>query len=269
MPETGNNHLYRLSVQAGLNDCSFIVINDAAATCLSLHRFLYQSVSDDNERQKDLEGWLHKLRSKNAYHTVSQCCICLPSFTLVPSTVFHPETAAQLLKAVHPLGDLDEVYHFHLDSPELVCVYSIPQYLSQSLIKHYKHTQFYSIAIPILQRIIRLEGHTRALFFYWDQHLYLALARADQLLLCNAYKAPQFETALYFLFAALHQWQLNPMSLRLHISGQLQNIHLNLLCRYFPHILSLSDPEIALENDSLNLQHSLILHPLCASSEAY
>ena len=269
MPETGNNHLYRLSVQAGLNDCSFIVINDAAATCLSLHRFLYQSISDDNERQKDLEGWLRKLHSQNTRYAVSQCCVCTPSFTLVPSMVFNPDIASRLLKAVHPVGDLDEVYHYQLDTPDVVCIYSIPQYLSHSLIKHSKHTQFYSIAIPILRRIMRLEGHSRALFFYWNQHLYLALARANQLLLCNAYKAPQFADALYFLFAALHQWQLNPMSLRLHISGQLQNAHFNLLCRYFPHVLALSDPEIALNNDVLNLQHSLILHPLCALSEVY
>ena len=269
MPETGNKYSYRLSVQASQNDCSFIVINEVAATCLSLHHFLYPPGVDDNERQKDLEGWLRKIGARHPHFAESQCCVCAPSFTLVPSLVFSPDTAASLLKAVCPIGDLDEVSHYALGFNDMVCIYSVPQYLSQSFIKHHKHTQFYSIAVPILQKIRHLDGHSRALFFYWDQHLYLALAEADQILLCNAYKAAHFETALYYLFSALHQWQLNPMSLRLHISGQLQSAHTNLLCQYFPHVLSLSDPEITLYNDNLNLQHSLIFHPLCASSEAY
>ena len=236
---------------------------------MSLQHFLYQATLDDNERQKAFEGWLRKLSAQRRFYAVSQCCVCAPSFTLVPSKVFSPNTAASLLKAVYPIDDLDEVAHYSLEALDMVCIYSTPQYLSQSMIMHHKHTQFYSIAIPILQRIMRLEGHCRALFFYWDQHLYLALAREDQLLLCNAYKATQFETALYFLFAVLHQWQLNPVSLRLHVGGQLQNAHLNTLCRYFPHVLALSDPEISLDSDIHNLRYSMFLHPLCASSEAY
>jgi hypothetical protein len=43
-----------------------------------------------------------------------------------------------------------------------------------------------------------------------DGWLYLVIAQGRTLLLCNAYAAPDFTTAEYFIFLAMKKLQLNP-----------------------------------------------------------
>jgi hypothetical protein len=163
---------------------------------------------------------------------------------------------------------LDEVYFHSLPQFNAVCIYSIPNSITAPILKNQPATRLYSIAVPMIEMATHLYGHTRILFFYWNQCLYITLLKERQLLLCNAYHAPAFHTAFYFLFFVLQQWQLNPETLRLYIGGQISKENRQLLQHYFPLISPLCNQNIQLPSLEQTLQYSAMLHPICVSSEA-
>ena len=244
---------------------SFAVLDDAAALCRQLHYYTFSGTQDHNDIYAEMVSWSRKFPQLKSFYSSVQCVYCAPSFTFVPESVFVPDKAAAILQSIHPINDLDEVYFHALPHLGAICIYAIPNSITAPLLKSQPAASFYSIAIPLIQIAMPLYGHTRVLFFYRNQYLYLILIKEQQLLLCNAFHAPDFNTALYFLFFALHQWQLNPESLRLYISGQITKPNRQLLHNYFPIVSLLPQNAITLSSSEVTLQYSTILHPICAS----
>ncbi|MCL1974142.1 MAG: DUF3822 family protein [Bacteroidetes bacterium] len=267
--EVSRSTPYRLSIQADLNGFSFAVLDDATASCRMLHHHPLPVFTDYNELYTETALWCKKFLPTNVPYSLAHCSFCSPFFTLVPDTVFVPEKAAQILASIHHIHDLDEVYYYPLPPLKAVCIYSIPNALATPILKAVKKTRFYSVAIPLIKIATSLPGHTRVLFYPHQDYLYLGLVREQQLLLCNAYEAPQVNTALYFLFLALHQWQLNPESILLYLAGMCSKPLIQLLSRYFPRIISLTDNNFRLPSQEMNMQYSLMFHPIppCALSE--
>jgi len=259
---------YRLSIQADLSGFSFAILNDEAATCLQLLHHPFPNTQDHNDMYTEVVTCRQKYPQLKALFSSVQCVWCAPFFTLIPESAFIPDNAAAILQSVHTINDLDEIYFYPLQQFGAICIYSIPNSISAPLFKIQPAIRFYSIAVPMIQMTAPLYGHTRVLFFYRNQYLYLTLMKEKQLLLCNAYHAPEFTTALYFLFFALHQWQLNPESLCLYISGQISKQNRQLLHNYFPLIHFLSGDPFTLHSSEHTLLYNTILHSICASSEA-
>ena len=259
---------YRLSIQADLSGFSFAILDDNAAACLQLHHHPFPDNIDLNDLYSEAVAWRQKYPQLKSFFSSAQCVYCAPFFTLIPESAFVPEKAAAVLQSIHSINDLDEVYYHPLPQFSAICIYTVPSSITAPLLKSQSSIHFYSIAIPLIQMSIPLYGHTRVLFFYRNQHLYLTIMKDNQLLLCNAYHAPDFTTTLYYLFFALHQWQLNPESIRLYIGGQLTKEDRQLLHTYFPLVSILCEDSITFHSLEHNLLHSTILHPICASSEA-
>ena len=256
---------YRLSIQACLSGFSFAILDEAAALCRRLHCHTFSNPHDQDDVYTEMVMWCQRHLDLKYHYASAQCVYCSPSFSLVPESLFSPDKAAAILRSIHTINDLDEIHYHPLPQLGAICVFAIPNSITAPLLKSQPATQFYSIAVPLVQMATPLVGHTRILFFYQEQTLYLTLMRDQQLLLCNAFSAPEFNTALYFLFFVLHQWQLNPDSIRLYISGQITKQHRQILFNYFPLISVLSHEVISLPSLEETLQFSTILYPVCES----
>ena len=272
MPYTINKRIdlsrtsrYRLSIQAFLSGFSFAILDEAAARCHQLHCHAFSNTKDHNDVYSEAVLWCQKHPQLKYLYASAQCVYCAPTFTFVPESLFDPHKAAAILQSVYAINDLDEV-HFHpLPHIGATCIYAIPNSIIAPLLRQQPAIRFYSIAVPLIQMATPLYGHTRILYFYHDHFLYLTLMREQQLLLCNAYYAPDCNTALYFLFLVLQQWQLNPDSIRLYISGQLSKHHRQTLLHYFPLISILTHDAISLPSREHTLHYGTILHTVCAS----
>ena len=254
---------YRLSIHAFLNGFSFAVLDEAASLCRQLHYYAFSSPFDHNDVYTEMTTSCRNHSQLKYNYSTAQCVFCSPSFTLVPHSLFVPEKAAAILKSIHTINELDEVYFHDLPRLGVTCVYSIPNAITAPLLKNQPATRFFPIASSLIQMVTPLLGHTRILFFYWDSFLYLTLMKEQQLLLCNAFHAPDFHTALYFLFLVLHQWQLNPDSLRLYISGEITKQNRKMLHNYFPSVVILFHEAISLPNLEHTLRFGTILHHVC------
>ena len=69
-----------------------------------------------------------------------------------------------------------------------------------------------------------------------DGTLYLVIAQGRSLLLCNAFQAPDFTTAEYFIFMAMKKLQLNPEVSTICFRTPLSEEEEMSLYRYFKNV---------------------------------
>lgn len=86
---------------------------------------------------------------------------------------------------------------------------------------------------PMLIELQKLECHNRVIASYRDSLLTLVVSEDERLLLCNSFEAPDFTTAMYFIFSALKQFQINPEVTTIYFRNSLTHEQEMLVYRYF------------------------------------
>jgi len=143
-------------------------------------------------------------------------------FTLVPVNFFRPEAARDALAEVALLKEGDKVEYIRIPAYDAVLIYSISG----------------DAAAPpeifdILQELPSCPEYNKLLCSWKDGYLSLAIAQGKSLLLANAYKAPDFVTAQYFIFLAMKSLQLNPEVTTIRFRHALSAEQEMALYRYF------------------------------------
>ena len=123
-------------------------------------------------------------------------------FTLVPSRFFDPATARQALAEVIDLKEEDTVEHLEIPPYDAVLVYSVGEdsVVVDGTPEIYK----------LLMRLPDCPEYNKILCSFSEDHLFLAIAQGDNLMLANSYPVQDFTTAEYYIFLALKSLQLNP-----------------------------------------------------------
>lgn len=126
-----------------------------------------------------------------------------PKAVLVPSAFFSPEGARAALEDVVSLEPEDVVEYVEEPEYGAVMVYSIPfgGEEGSGLLPELHH---------VLGDLSRCAEYNKIVCSWGFGHLYMAVARGRNLLLCNVFEARDFTTAEYFIFLALSKLQLNP-----------------------------------------------------------
>ena len=143
-------------------------------------------------------------------------------FTLVPVNFFEPAAARQALADVAILKDGDKVDYKEIPAYSAVLVYSISGDATAP-------PEMFSI----LQELSSCPEYNKLLCSWRGGELSLAIAQGRSLLLANAYKAPDFVTAQYFIFLAMKSLQLNPEVTTIRFRHPLSAEQEMALYRYF------------------------------------
>ena len=88
----------------------------------------------------------------------------------------------------------------------------------------------------MLGAVLQLPDYNKILASYMDGTLYLVIAQGRSLLLCNAFQAPDFTTAEYFIFLAMKKLQLNPEVSTITFRTPLSEEDEMSLYRYFKNV---------------------------------
>lgn len=89
------------------------------------------------------------------------------------------------------------------------------------------------VIYDLLCKLPQIHDYNKVLFCVDGSVLHLAIGAGDKLLLANSYEAKDFTTALYFIFAALHDFQINPRMTTLYYKGDVAYENQELLFSYF------------------------------------
>jgi len=148
-------------------------------------------------------------------------------YTLVPKCFFNGD--AQLLSQVVEVSDSEVIKYLELPFYEAVLLF-VPGPEGQ-----YPHIY------DLLKSINRIPGFNKVLFTIENSYLHLVLAAGDKLLLANSFEANDFTTALYYVFASMKDFQINPQLTTAYFKGELAYEQQEVLFSYFKAVESLCE----------------------------
>ena len=146
--------------------------------------------------------------------------------TLVPVSLIKEQEAGCFLRSVYPDIPQDAV----------ISVREFPQY---EAVLVYLDEGSEPVIGSLAEALGGMEDHNRIAARYFDGALYLAIAQDEKLLLANAYPAPDFTTAEYYIFLAMKSLQLNPEQSVIRFAGELDEEQEMSLGRYFKAVETL------------------------------
>lgn len=166
-----------------------------------------------------------------------------PKFTLVPSQFHNPMEPGAILAEVTDLSSDDSVDTVAVPQFASVLVFSdsvggsLPRVISEMVIR----TDGCKVRpLPevwyMLSDLEQIGEYNKIVASYMDGWLYLVIAQGRTLMLCNAFAAPDFTTAEYFLFLALKKLQFNPEMSSVYFRTPLDEEQEMSLYRYFKSV---------------------------------
>lgn len=143
----------------------------------------------------------------------------MEKYTLVPKEFFNGDV--QLLSQVVGVSPSETVKYVELPFFEAVLLFVSGDEGREPVI------------YDLLCKLPQIHDYNKVLFCVDGSVLHLAIGAGDKLLLANSYEAKDFTTALYFIFAALHDFQINPRMTTLYYKGDVAYENQELLFSYF------------------------------------
>jgi hypothetical protein len=140
-------------------------------------------------------------------------------YTLVPKEFFNGDV--QLLSQVVGVSPSETVKYVELPSFEAVLLF-VPGPDGKE-----------PVIYDLLCELPGIHDFNKVLFTIEGSALHLAIGAGDRLLLANSYEAGDFTTALYFIFAAMNDFQINPRMTTLYYKGDVAYENQELLFSYF------------------------------------
>ena len=144
-------------------------------------------------------------------------------YTLIPEAFFSESAARDLLSQVVILEEGVTVKSLELPCYKAVLLYAGDDADAQRL-------------SGMLAAAAGLDRYNKVVVHQGPAAVDIVIAAGEKLLLCNSYPAADPVTAQYFLFAALHQFQINPEVTTVHFFGEADEAVKGDLFRHFASV---------------------------------
>ena len=216
-----------ISIQVGLSGYSFKVYDADGCTSsewLAPERLFSSSQMQKRYDEVEISMFTHK-------------------FTLVPSQFHNPIEPRTILEEVADVLFEDNVETVAVPQFASVLVYSdsvggsLPRVISE-MVMQTDGTKVRPLPEVwyMLSVLEQIGEYNKIVASYMDGWLYLVIAQGRTLMLCNAFAAPDFTTAEYFLFLAMKKLQLNPEMSSVYFRTPLDGEEEMSLYRYFKSV---------------------------------
>jgi len=132
-----------------------------------------------------------------------------PNFCLVPTALFTPEKAKEVLSLTHLVDDLEEIHYSNTNIGESTLVFSIPSAVTSKIKSLYPKAILLPQVTPFLNRLSK-ENHYHSCFVgvHINENFFdLAIFSNGKLLLLNAYSYESPSDVLYHIANALNAFQ--------------------------------------------------------------
>lgn len=260
--ELEKTNQYRLSIQADLNGFSFSIVNDELRKC----HFLYQSEFGAGEDIELFNKSLLKLTE--GFPLLSRkfakvdVIVNTHKYALVPLKLFREEDAWQQLKQLHLPDEYEEIDHALLESQQIAFVFAANSTFLNIIKKIQPQFRVFPSIYPIIKNAGLFPEHNKIFVQYHKGNIHVIITEGTKLLFCNSYPAIHFNTALYFIFLALKQTQLNQEQTTLFTSGNFRDEEIYNLTKYFPKVRFFRHPSIPLGPQEIEMKYAPLVFPL-------
>jgi len=219
---------YCLSIQIGIRDLQFCVVDTTNSRCLLVEDFVFQDVQTINTRlmvvQKLFEN--HHLLMVGFWHSI-KISVKSHKFALVPFEHFLPEASIEYLTVNCKVKTkTEDVLHYKHLSSSAVNVFSADQKLVSWIRGVYKQKtlQFTHQGSALIEGINQYDDHSseKSMFCYIDRGVvHLVVTQEKNLLYYNQFAVKSSEDFLKYVMLVFKELELSQKTSKLIIWGEL------------------------------------------------
>ncbi len=262
-PQLGKTTDYRLSIQADLNGFSFSVTDQKQKSLLFLYssEFLMDVEDMDSYVKKcsDLFATLPLLRSKFSRVNV---IYNTEKYSAIPAKLHKKGEEIKVLTKLHKLDDLDEINTVRVIKENMVILFAVNSTFLNMVKEYQPDFNLYPSVFCHLTYLPLFEEYNKISFNFIKGVVSITAAEGDKIIFCNSFPAFHFNSALYFLLLALKEVQFNPDTTTVYISGNIRDLEIFDIAKYFSKIKYFRNPEIPLPDQFSELKYSSLLFEL-------
>lgn len=132
-----------------------------------------------------------------------------------------------------------------------------------NVVKEYQpNLNLYPSVYPFISYLPLFEEYNKILLQYIKGVVSIVASEGERITYCNSFPAVHFNTALYFLMLTLKEVQFNPELTTVYISGNIKDLEIYDIAKYFAKIKYFRNPEIALPDQIMEMRYSSMLFEL-------
>ncbi len=243
--DVDNLHDYCLSIQIGIRDLQFCVIDTTNNKCLLIEDFVFLEVRTINTRllvvQKLFEN--HHLLMAGFWHSI-KIAFKSHKFTLVPSDHFLPSSAVDYLSVNCEYKEkTEEVFHYKHITSNAINIFTADKKLVAWLRSIYKQKEIQILhqGSALVEGIHRYDDHSheKAMFCLVDKGvLHLVVSQNQKLHYYNQFAVKSSEDYIRYVMLVFKELGLKQKTSKLIIWGEIEqeSPHIQLLRKYIRNI---------------------------------
>ncbi len=262
-PQLGKTTEYRLSIQADLNGFSFSVTDDTKGDLLLLYSSDFLMEREDMDlfvkRCTDLFTAMPILRSKYKRVTLIWGT---EKYTPIPKRVHNNISELKVLESQHKLDDLDEIDTVELESENMSIIFAANSTFLNMLKTYQPEFNIYPLIYINLKYLPLFEEYNKISFHYIKGAVSIVASEGEKIIYCNTFPAFHFNSALYYLLLALKEVQFNPESTTVFVSGNIRDLEMFDIAKYFSKVKYFRNPSTPLPDQISELRYSSLLFEL-------
>jgi len=228
---------YRLSVQVSLTGLSFLVLDlETKVTHFFLEKKFTETLTPENllVQIKDIISNTETLRlSFNEVVVI----YCSGMYATVPLAFFDESRASEYLKFNSKILSTDFIAHDNIDLQELIVVYVPFVNITNFFFEKFGSFKYYHGTTVLLNYAFKIEKHSiiqKMYLHFQHEQVDCVILNAGNLELCNSYSFKTPEDLVYYILFCLEQLKLNPDSIPVLLSGNIElgDANYNMLYTY-------------------------------------
>jgi hypothetical protein len=262
-PQLEKTNEYRLSIQADLNGFSFSVLNKTDNQLLFLYGPDFNpSKEDEYTLIRNTASLFESMPLLRQEFDSTTLLYNTHKFTCIPRQIHKKGDELSALKRLFQIEDLEEINTVTLEEQEMVLIYAANSTMLNKIKEYQPNISLYPSIYLYLRYLPLFKEHNKIFFQYIKDKVIITIAEGNKILLCNSYPAQHFNSALYFLLLALKEVQFNPEHTTVYISGNIRDLEILDISKYFSSVKYFRNPETPLPDINAELRYSSLTFPL-------
>ena len=232
---------YHLSLQLGLNGFFTCILDTARNKYICLFGTSFRNVNDF----RSLSKFIDKLFSENAflqykYKSISASIVHNKS-TLVPIPLYEKPSEAGYLEYNHVIEENESIYADRLGSINAMNIYTLHNDLEQIIRKALPKVNIFHHSSSLIEGLLaHYKNHIgkKLIVHFQPNHFEIIVLDGKNLVLYNSFEHQAKEDFVYYIMFVCEQLKLNPETLRLILTGEIDKTsgHYSLLYQFVKNI---------------------------------
>lgn len=204
---------------------ALVVLDNLNNDFLAFELYQFPKVNSELQLAEQLEKLIQEHEFLNAPFKRVDAAVVTEHFTLVPAALYDSSRTASYLKFNHQIDDDAVILNDAVRQCDARNIYALHPALEKVLRKINAHIRIRHHLTPELERILSAGKNKTGRKVYAHIHqgrFDLIITEGALLHLCNTYRFHTAEDFIYFLLFACEQLKLNPDSMELELSGEVE-----------------------------------------------